>query len=155
MIKYEFQRKQGYRGICEELGFKQIILRGGTRGQTGACGGEPSCLQHTGHFTLYVQEGEPHPPVASFTVHDINEARKRLVEAGCTIIADKNTSLYFRDPDGVLWDIIEGYLFFLLSIEYLTASSSLIPLSCLERSSVVTMPTILSSLSTTTSRLIP
>lgn len=69
---------------------------------------ENLAVYNTGHFTLYVQEGEPHPPVASFTVHDINEARKRLVEAGCTIIADKNTSLYFRDPDGVLWDIIEG-----------------------------------------------
>ena len=65
-------------------------------------------VYNTGHFTLYVQEGKPHPPVPSFTVPDIKEARNKLIEAGCTIIIDRDTSLYFRDPDGVLWDINEG-----------------------------------------------
>ena len=69
---------------------------------------ETTAVYNTGHFTLYVQEGEPHPPVPSFTVQDINAARKRLIEAGCEILIDRGTSLYFRDPDGVTWDIIEG-----------------------------------------------
>jgi catechol 2,3-dioxygenase-like lactoylglutathione lyase family enzyme len=69
---------------------------------------EKLVVYDTGHFTLYVQEGQPHPPVPSFTTPDIKEARKHLIEAGCAIINDRDTSLYFRDPDGVLWDIIEG-----------------------------------------------
>ena len=64
-------------------------------------------VYNTGHFTLYVQEGEPHPPVPSLTVQDIDIVRNLLVETGCVIVTDRGTSLYFRDPDGNLWDIIE------------------------------------------------
>ena len=65
-------------------------------------------VYNTGAFTLYIQEGEPHPPVPSFTVKDMNDARQCLVKAGCIILVDRGKSLYFRDPDGVIWDIIEG-----------------------------------------------
>ncbi len=62
----------------------------------------------TGSFTLYVQEGEPYGPVPSFTVPDLKEAKELLVSQGCTILVEWNRSLYFRDPDGNTWDIIEG-----------------------------------------------
>jgi catechol 2,3-dioxygenase-like lactoylglutathione lyase family enzyme len=61
----------------------------------------------TGHFTLYVMKGEPHPPVPSFTVDDLADARSHLQENGCTILVEREKSLYFRDPLGVVWDIIE------------------------------------------------
>jgi catechol 2,3-dioxygenase-like lactoylglutathione lyase family enzyme len=69
---------------------------------------EGMAVYNSGQFTLYVQEGEPYPPVPSFTVPDINEARKHLMGAGCTILEDRETSVYFRDPDGITWDAIQG-----------------------------------------------
>ena len=61
-----------------------------------------------GDFTLYVERGEPHPPVPSFTVPNLADARRHLVENGCTILTELGRSLYFRDPTGIVWDIIEG-----------------------------------------------
>ena len=65
-------------------------------------------VYHTGHFTLYVEEGDPHPPVPSFTVKSLSKAKKHLVENGCTILFERDSSFYFKDPTGVIWDIIEG-----------------------------------------------
>lgn len=64
-------------------------------------------VYNTGHFTLYVMKEEPHPPVPSFTVDDLAEARNHLQENGCTILVEREKSLYCRDPLGVVWDIIE------------------------------------------------
>ncbi len=64
-------------------------------------------VYNTGRFTLYVVEGEPHPPVPSFTVESLAEAKKRLQRNGCTILVEREKSLYFRDPMGNVWDIIE------------------------------------------------
>jgi catechol 2,3-dioxygenase-like lactoylglutathione lyase family enzyme len=64
-------------------------------------------VYNTGHFKLYVQEGTSHPPVPSFTVKSLAEAKNVLTENGCTIIVEREKSLYFKDPTGVLWDIIE------------------------------------------------
>lgn len=61
----------------------------------------------TGYFSLYVMEGESHPPVPSYTVTDLVAAKKRLVDNGCMVIVERENSLYFRDPMGVVWDIIE------------------------------------------------
>lgn len=69
---------------------------------------EGLAVYNTGHFTLYVQKGEPHPPVPSFTVPDIKEARRHLVDAGCTVIEERDTSIYFKDLDGITWDAIQG-----------------------------------------------
>ena len=69
---------------------------------------EPSLrVYDTGGFTLYVQQGEPHPPVPSFTVWNLHKAKNHLVENDCTILVELERSLYFRDPNGVVWDIIE------------------------------------------------
>jgi catechol 2,3-dioxygenase-like lactoylglutathione lyase family enzyme len=62
----------------------------------------------TGHLTLYVKEsGDPHPPVLSFRVGDLGEAKEFLVENGCEVTAEWDRALYFRDPLGVVHDIIE------------------------------------------------
>lgn len=65
-------------------------------------------VYNTGSFTLYVQQGNPLPPVPSFTVPDLPKARDLLVSNGCEIIVERERSLYFSDPDGNIWDIIEG-----------------------------------------------
>lgn len=62
----------------------------------------------TGALTLYVMEREAHPPVPSFTVENLSHAKKYLLENGCTVIVERERSLYFKDPDGNLWDVIEG-----------------------------------------------
>ena len=64
-------------------------------------------VYNTGNFILYVVEGEPHPPVPSFTVESISEAKKWLEEQDCIILVERERSLYFRDPMGNVWDIIE------------------------------------------------
>ncbi len=78
------------------LGFKPTRAEPGLR------------VYETGCLTLYVMEGEPHPPVPSFTVGNLSEAKQLLMENGCTIMVERENSLYFQDPDGNTWDIIEG-----------------------------------------------
>jgi catechol 2,3-dioxygenase-like lactoylglutathione lyase family enzyme len=66
-------------------------------------------VYETGHLTLYVSEsGDPHPPVLSFRVGDLGEARRHLEENGCEVTEEWGRALYFRDPFGVVHDIIEG-----------------------------------------------
>jgi catechol 2,3-dioxygenase-like lactoylglutathione lyase family enzyme len=63
----------------------------------------------TGHFLLYVNRDlNTRPPIPSFTVPDIRVARNCLVENGCTILREDNNSLYFRDPFGITYDLMEG-----------------------------------------------
>jgi len=79
----------------DTLGFKPVQIEPGLR------------VYDIGHITLYVEQGEPHPPVPSFTVEGLSEARKHLVMNGCNILVERDNSLYFRDPTGNIWDIIE------------------------------------------------
>jgi hypothetical protein len=63
----------------------------------------------TGHFLLYVNRDlNTQPPIPSFTVKDIRIARKFLLENGCAILREDEISLYFRDPFGITYDLIEG-----------------------------------------------
>lgn len=64
-------------------------------------------VYNTGYFTLYIEEGEPHPPVPSLTVEKITEAKAYLLEKGCRILIEHEKSIYFSDPMGNVWDIIE------------------------------------------------
>jgi catechol-2,3-dioxygenase len=65
-------------------------------------------VYNAGYLTLHIKESvEPHPPVLSFGVLDLAEAREHLVENGCEIVVEWGRSLYFRDPFGVVHDIIE------------------------------------------------
>ena len=69
--------------------------------------GDKLAVYDTGSITLYVQEQEHHPPVPSFTVENLAEARAHLEANGCEVTKESKGALYFRDPDGNIWDIIE------------------------------------------------
>lgn len=62
----------------------------------------------TGHFLLYVNRSpKAQPPTPSFTVKSIVRARKLLKGARCEILVDRGQSLYFRDPFGNIFDVVE------------------------------------------------
>lgn len=63
----------------------------------------------TGHFLLYInKDSVVQLPIPSFTVKNVKEAKQQLQEQGCTILEDRGDSLYFQDPFGIVYDIIEG-----------------------------------------------
>jgi catechol 2,3-dioxygenase-like lactoylglutathione lyase family enzyme len=62
----------------------------------------------TGVLRLYVnRSAESSAPIPSFSVSDIAAAKRRLLESGCTIIDDRGGSLYFKDPFGAVFDVVE------------------------------------------------
>jgi hypothetical protein len=61
----------------------------------------------TGSFCLYVEKGKAHGPVFEFLVPDVEEAKRRLVAAGCTV-QEEDASIprcYIRDPYGIVFNI--------------------------------------------------
>jgi predicted enzyme related to lactoylglutathione lyase len=61
----------------------------------------------TGAFCLYVERGKEHGPVFDFLVSDIQEAKRQLVAAGCTII-EENPAVprcYIKDSYGLVFNI--------------------------------------------------
>ena len=61
----------------------------------------------TGAFCLFVEKGDGHGPVFEFLVPDVEAAKRRLVDAGCTIV-EENALIprcYIRDPYGVVFNI--------------------------------------------------
>ncbi|GLQ50164.1 VOC family protein [Dyella flava] len=61
----------------------------------------------TGAFRLYVEKGEVHGPVFEYLVQDVQEAKRELLAAGCTVV-EENASVprcYVRDPYGVTFNI--------------------------------------------------
>ena len=69
--------------------------------------GAGRAVYDTGHLTLYIEERMPHPPVLSFKVECLSDAKRRLQEGGCEIVVERKKSLYFKDPTGVVFDDIE------------------------------------------------
>lgn len=62
----------------------------------------------TGSFMLYINRStNAQPPTPSFSVKSIAKARKLLKGARCRIVVDRGSSLYFRDPFGNIFDVIE------------------------------------------------
>lgn len=62
----------------------------------------------TGVVRLFINRSKTaQPPTLSFSVRNIGKAKRLLTGAGCTIIVDRGGSLYFRDPFGVVFDVIE------------------------------------------------
>ena len=62
----------------------------------------------TGALRLFVnRSAKAQPPIPSFSVRDIGKAKRLLKGAGCKIVADRGGSLYFRDPFGFVFDVIE------------------------------------------------
>jgi hypothetical protein len=62
----------------------------------------------TGVLLLYVnRSSEQLSPIPSLSVSNIASAKECLIKSGCTIIEDRGGSLYFRDPFGSVFDVIE------------------------------------------------
>jgi hypothetical protein len=62
----------------------------------------------TGNFHLHVNSDLNTEPFPSFTVKDIEAARRCLLENGCVILRENGKSLHFRDPFGITYDVIEA-----------------------------------------------
>ncbi|MEK6397380.1 MAG: hypothetical protein V4734_04780 [Terriglobus sp.] len=60
-----------------------------------------------GAFSLYLDRAGSLGPVLEFLVADIAEARRELLDKGCTVIADDPSipRLYLRDPFGMVYNI--------------------------------------------------
>ena len=62
----------------------------------------------TGRFLLYVKKAaKVRAPIPSFTVINAQAAREHLVQSGCEIIEDRGVSLHFKDPFGIVYDVVE------------------------------------------------
>jgi catechol 2,3-dioxygenase-like lactoylglutathione lyase family enzyme len=62
----------------------------------------------TGVLRLYVnRSSKSQPPVPSFSVKSIAKAKRLLKGARCKIVKDWQGALYFRDPFGFVFDVIE------------------------------------------------
>jgi predicted enzyme related to lactoylglutathione lyase len=61
----------------------------------------------TGSFRLYVEKGKEHGPVFEFLVRDVDAAKGKLLEAGCTIVEEDPSvpRCYIRDPYGLVFNI--------------------------------------------------
>jgi catechol 2,3-dioxygenase-like lactoylglutathione lyase family enzyme len=65
-------------------------------------------IYNTIHFTLFVEKNEEgNPPVPSFNVDDIKEAKSELANAGCCIVKEGKKWMWFKDPFGNVFDVIE------------------------------------------------
>lgn len=61
-----------------------------------------------GHFEFYLlKDDAPTAPIPSFSVKNLSLAKQHLVENGCAIVSERPNSFYFRDPGGVVFDVIE------------------------------------------------
>jgi len=62
----------------------------------------------TGVLRLYVNRSKKvQYPVPSFSVKNIAGAKRLLKGAGCKIVVDSGGALYFRDPFGIVFDVIQ------------------------------------------------
>lgn len=61
----------------------------------------------TGSFRLYVENGKEHGPVFEFLVPDVEATKRRLLEAGCTIVEQDSAvpRCYIKDPYGLVFNI--------------------------------------------------
>ena len=59
------------------------------------------------NINLYIEPGPKLGPVLEVTVHDVNEARQRLVKAGCEVLKDEPEypRCYVRDPYGLIYNL--------------------------------------------------
>lgn len=62
----------------------------------------------TGTLTLYINRStKAQPPTPSFSVKSLSKARRLITGAGCKIVVDRESSFYFSDPFGNVFDVIE------------------------------------------------
>jgi predicted enzyme related to lactoylglutathione lyase len=62
---------------------------------------------HGPHINLFIERGPALGGVLEVTVTDIDEAKRRLAENGCTIIKDEPEfpRCYVRDPFGLMYNL--------------------------------------------------
>lgn len=62
----------------------------------------------TGVLRLYVNKSaKVQAPTPSLSVRSLAKARRLLKGAGCEIVKEWGGALYFRDPFGIIFDVIE------------------------------------------------
>ena len=61
----------------------------------------------TGSFRLYVEKGKEHGPVFEFLVPNVEAAKRKLLETGCTIVEEDPAlpRCYIRDPYGLVFNL--------------------------------------------------
>jgi predicted enzyme related to lactoylglutathione lyase len=59
------------------------------------------------NINLYIESGPALGPVLEVTVHNVAEARLRLVANGCEVIKDEPEfpRCYIRDPNGLIYNL--------------------------------------------------
>ena len=63
---------------------------------------------NTGTFLFYVNRGKKNQsPIPSFTVESVAGAKSLLADNGCKITVDRGNSIYFKDPFGMVYDLVE------------------------------------------------
>jgi len=62
---------------------------------------------HGAHINLFIEPGPPLGPVLEVTVHNVEEAKRRLVENGCEIVKDEPDfpRCYVKDPYGLIYNL--------------------------------------------------
>jgi catechol 2,3-dioxygenase-like lactoylglutathione lyase family enzyme len=69
---------------------------------------ENQLVFETGNFVLYVDKGvSACLPVPSYTVKNFTEAKELLLNNGCSIVREGKNWLWFKDPFGMIYDIIK------------------------------------------------
>ena len=65
-------------------------------------------LFDTGLIKFYVdKEEESHSPIPSFIVNDVELTKQNLIENGCKIVREGKNWFWFKDPFGMVYDIIQ------------------------------------------------
>ena len=62
------------------------------------------------HINLYIEQGPALGPVLEVTVKDVEQARARLVKAGCKVIKDEPDfpRCYVQDLQGLIYNLSKG-----------------------------------------------
>ena len=62
----------------------------------------------TGHFRFYVNKAaKVMPPIPSFSVKNVGKAKRLLAKSGCKVTVDRGDSIYFKDPFGFTFDVVQ------------------------------------------------
>jgi catechol 2,3-dioxygenase-like lactoylglutathione lyase family enzyme len=69
---------------------------------------ENQLVYNTGHLTFFIEKADNfQTPVPSFSVDNFEEAKELLIKSGCEYIQGGKNWLWFKDPFGNVFDIIE------------------------------------------------
>jgi hypothetical protein len=69
----------------------------------------PMISLHGPHINLFIEQGPALGPVLEVTVSNVEEARRRLVKAGCEIVKDEPDfpRCYLKDPFGLIYNLTQ------------------------------------------------